>query len=120
MKTFAHVALLIGLLLMAAAPAFAVDVNVAWNANTETDLAWYRVYQAPGACANPGPFAMAKQVAKPAVSAAIPMTADGTYCFKATAGDTANNESVFSNTAEVVVNTVPPGAPQNLRATVGQ
>lgn len=120
MKTFAHLALLLGLLLLAAAPAFAVDATLSWTANPEPDLSWYRMYQAPGACSNPGAFAMVKQVAKPAVSTTVPIVADGTYCFKATAGDLANNESVFSTTSELTVNTVPPGAPQNFRATVGQ
>lgn len=100
-------------------PAEAADATLTWNANTESDLAWYRTYQAPGACANPGPFAMVKQVAKPTVTAVIPILADGTYCFKETAGDTNNNESLFSNTVELTVNTVPPGAPQSLRGTVG-
>jgi hypothetical protein len=116
---------LMALVLLVAAPAWALDATLAWDARTESDLAWYKIYRAPGACANPGAFAMVRQVNKTATSNPTTTTdtlpaGDGTYCYKATAGDTVGNESVFSNTSEVVANQVPPMAPQNFRATVGQ
>lgn len=94
-------------------PVLAATVNIAWNANTESDLAGYRLYRAPGACSNPGAFATVGTFGRVTTGSNV-VTADGTYCYKLTAYDTANNESPFSAGAEAVVNTVPPVAPTGL------
>lgn len=105
-----HWTLVIGLVIGSASASWAATVNLAWNANTEADLAGYKLYRAPGACSNPGAFATVGTFGK-VITGSNVVTADGTYCYKLTATDTANNESLFSNTAEAIVNAIPPVAP---------
>jgi len=104
------------LILVNAATGHAATVPLTVNANTEADWASDKFYRAPGTCVTPGAFATVGTVPKNAVMLfSDTVASDGVYCYKATAVDTAGNESLFSNTLEVTVNTNPPSAPANLR-----
>ena len=99
--------------------AWAVDKKFAVDANTEADWASDKLYRATGTCAAPSNFVTVATAPKTTGGAAVQFTdvnvADGTYCYRATALDTAGNESVFSNALGVTVNENPPAAPVNLR-----
>lgn len=99
--------------------AAAAVVSLAADPNTEADWAGDRLYRAPGSCTQPGAFAVVASAPPTTGGATVTFTdtipTDGTYCYYATALDTAGNESAPSNRVEVRVDTRPPTAPANLR-----
>lgn len=109
---------LMGLALALGCAGWAEAATASWNANTESDLAGYRLYRAPGACANPGAYATVQTYPSTVTTGTIPNpTVDGRACHRLTAFDTAGNESVFSATVEFNYNVVPPVAPTGFSVT---
>jgi hypothetical protein len=100
-----------GVLLLVAV-AYAKVINFAWDANTETDLAGYKLYCGT---VTGGPYTFVKTVAAPGLTTSNDFTTDGTRYCVLTAYDTAGNESGYSNQVTVVVDTVAPAAPRNFR-----
>lgn len=85
---------------------------LAWSANTEADLAYYRIYKA---AVEAGPFAQVWQGPE-TTWRDLTVVAGGTYFYQATASNTFGQESERS---AVVSGTIPspPAPPQNLTAS---
>lgn len=108
-------AVVLGIILIAAtfAAAATTTVNLAWDANTETDLAGYKLYQASSTGGVCGVFSVVQPaILKPATTTSVTGLVDGAYCWKLTAYDTVGNESGFSNTVTFQADTTPPAAPR--------
>ena len=93
------------------------NVTLQWTANTENDLAGYRIYR--GAQAG-GPYT---QVGNDIACGPNDATCcefidmnipDGTYCWVATAFDTSGNESEYSNEVIDTLDSVAPAPPQEM------
>ena len=121
MKRQLLMGLLICSILACAGWASAGTANLTWTANTEADLAGYKLYRGNGVCAvGPlQPLGTGALIAAPATSftdTTVP-TFDGSLCYELTAVDTAGNESPRSIRATKAVNLVPPIAPTGLTIT---
>ncbi|HYK90654.1 MAG TPA: fibronectin type III domain-containing protein, partial [Acidobacteriota bacterium] len=103
---FAYV-LLPALLLLVLIPGrvvFAADVTLAWDANSETDLAGYKVYYG----ASSRNYSTVINVGK-VTTYTLTGLAPGTYYFAVTAFNTAQAESAFSNeVSKAIGDTTPP------------
>jgi hypothetical protein len=99
------------LLLMLLLPvmSMAQTVSLQWDANTETDLAGYKVYQGT-ASRNYGTPTVLGLV----TTYAIPTLQPGTYYFAVTAYNTSQLESGYSNEVSVTI-PIAPTAPMKLR-----
>jgi hypothetical protein len=100
------------LMLLVATVAYAKIIGFAWDANTETDLAGYKMY-----CGSTsgGPYTFVKSVTQPITTTTNDFTTSGTYYCVLTAYDSSGNESGYSNQVMVVVDLTPPAAPKNFR-----
>ena len=111
--------LMCAMLLALGSAAWAATVTVMWDANTETDLAGYRLYQSDTS----GVYTFGENHAIETIPAGtetvtIDDIPDGTYFCVLTAYDFGGNESGPSNEVEVTVDSVPPNAPVLLRITL--
>ncbi|MGA2260075.1 MAG: dockerin type I domain-containing protein [Acidobacteriota bacterium] len=84
--------------LLLAAPLLAADVKLAWDPNSESDLAGYKVYygKAPGVYG--APISLGTQT-----TYTVTGLAPGTYYFAVTAYNTTGLESGFSNEVSTTV-----------------
>ena len=102
---------------MLSAPCLAGDVTLAWDPNTEADLAGYRLYQATITDNVTTGWEMVAEI--PAGTTTYAVTVDDLkdYAWQLTAFDTAGNESFVSNMVEKVglPDRIPPGHAKNLR-----
>ena len=112
--------------LLLAGTAFAANVTFTWDANTETDLAKYKLYQAETVG---GPYTKAQVVGEGNLKAIIMLgdladvanpeytltdVADGRHYWVLTAADLTNLESGFSNEVTTIIDSTPPGPPGGL------
>ena len=122
MKKVILLSILVALL---AAPfsAWGAEIKIAWDANTEADLAGYNVYYGsaartgtdPKVCSTCG-YATKVQVGKVTTYTITGLTLGTTYWISVTAVDTSANESAFSNQVSgAAKDYAPPADPTNLR-----
>jgi hypothetical protein len=104
------------------------DASLTWTANTEADLAGYKIYRGTAAaCTSSAPLPALLVNGSPAqvgkvnnfVDAGLPVI-EGTLCWEISAFDTAVplNESGRSNRVSKVINNIPPLAPAGLGVVV--
>lgn len=99
--------------------AVAVEVMLAWDANDETDLAGYRVYQTDVS----GDYTKGEEHAVATApagteTATVHVTEDGRYYWVVTAYDEQGNESDLSNEVTEDLDSTSPEAPTGFKVTV--
>lgn len=120
MKRFLSIVWGIVLVLFLVTAADAATVKISWNANTEADLAGYKLYYGI-ASGNYTSSIDVKNVTQYSVT--VNPTVTTTYYVAVTAYDTSGNESVKSDEASVTVtvaDTTPPAKPTGLKALIQQ
>lgn len=115
MKWVITLATLMVLLIGRVGLADASTATLAWNANTDVDLAGYKIYRAVGICPVGPITTLLSSVGKVVgyTDTTVPAV-DGNLCYEITAIDTIGNESIHSNRAVKALNTIPPVAPTGL------
>jgi fibronectin type 3 domain-containing protein len=96
---------------------WAKSVTLAWDANTESDLAGYKMYWGTASEIYNNSVDVGNQTSY----TVIELIEGQTYYFAATAYDTSKNESGYSNEIFYtipVVDTTPPSDPKNLRKVI--
>ena len=89
----------------------AADVTLTWDANAETDLAGYRVYQKQDSAVPP--FTRVQEIPKGTTTASVTgLDSTHSYSFAVTAYNTAGMESAYSN---IVTIPAAPIAPAGLK-----
>lgn len=111
MKMKRAIYLLTFLFLIVPALVFGASVQFGWDANTETDLAGYRLLQS---MQTGGPYTkVGSDIPAADITYTLVNVVDGTYYWVLTAFDTEGLESGHSNEVSVTIDTTAPGAPTN-------
>ena len=105
------ITLILAILLMAVPASAATNVSFQWDANTEPDLAGYRIYRS--ATSGSG-YVLKGTVLHPSTQFTETDVPDGTWYWVATAFDTDDLESGYSNEVSDTLESLPPAPPQNL------
>ena len=92
-----------------------VPIKFAWDYNTETDLAGYKLYRTEGTRALLATIPIKEPILPFLVSVNLPDGASGIATFVLTAYDTSGNESGDSNTVTYPFDLGPPAAPAGFR-----
>lgn len=107
---------LITVVLLAFSPLSASTIRVSWDANTETDLAGYKVYY--GTTPTPSQGVDVGKVLTYDITNITPAVGTN-YYVAVTAYDTSGNESVLSNVSVVFVpDSVAPAKPTGIKAII--
>lgn len=95
-------------LLALAFTAYAVDVKLTWDPNTESDLAGYRLYQKRDSAVPP--FAQVQDIPKGTTTASVTgLDSSHSYSFAVTAYNSAGIESAYSNIVTISAAPIAPG-----------
>ena len=115
MKTFRTIMIAIGIMVVSCC-LFAAQIQVTWNANTEEDLAGYRLYVGKASGQYGEPVDVGNVTGH--VMEITPQHG-ATYYFALTAYDTSGNESGYSDEATCFIpDGVKPEKPTGLRAII--
>lgn len=95
--------------IIGAGPAYSESIKLVWDANSETDLAGYRVYSST---ISGGPYTMIQDVGN-VIELTLNMNgvSEGIIYYVCTAYDQRGNESEYSNQAEYIVDHTAPAKP---------
>ena len=104
------------LIIFWASTAWADTFTFTWDANTESDLAGYRLYQRNDGSSY-GPYVQPEIPAMAEPTAEVTVM-DGSYCWVVTAVDTTGNESGYSNEVCKAIDSTPPSTPNGLVITI--
>jgi hypothetical protein len=90
---------------------YAATVQVSWNANTESDMSGYNIYQG-NVCIG--------TVQHPLTVFTTQELPDGTYTFSVSAFDTSGNESIRSDAVSIKIDTTAPNKPTGIKAIIAK
>lgn len=119
MKSLRNALFIVLAVLFLAIPAFAADINFGWDANKESDLVGYRLYQSqtPGTYQLDNPIA---EIPKGSETYTVGGLTDGTYFWVLTAFDQAGNESEASDEVTLTIDETAPDSPAGFWAIMQQ